>query len=98
MSSINIPSGISAINAILCVLIIAGSVYVLRKLKPEIKAVMYGTIGMISVVLYHIMTTPPMYEVMFSEAAELMALLICVISLLGGYYLEVVGKGPKKAE
>lgn len=89
MSSINIPTGTSLINAVLCILIITASIYILRKFKPQIKFVMYGTMGCASIVLYHIVTTPPVYDIPFSDAAELMALLICISSLLAGYYIEV---------
>jgi uncharacterized MnhB-related membrane protein len=89
VSTINIPTGASLVNAILCILVIAASIYILRKFKPAIKLVLYGTMGCAAIVLYHILTTPSVYDVPFSDATELMALLICISSLLAGYYIEV---------
>lgn len=88
----NIPTGASLVNAILCILIIIASIYIITKHKPGIKLVLYGTIGCSAIVLYHIVTTPQVYDVPFSDATELMALLICISSLLGGYYVETASK------
>jgi hypothetical protein len=93
MPTINIPSGVGLISTILCILIIVGAAYTLKTYKPKIKLVLGGTIGCAAIVLWHLVTTPPMYEIGFGQATELMALLICITSLLGGYYLEVARKG-----
>lgn len=91
MPDLYVPTGASLINALFCVSIIALSILIIKTIKPKNKYVFYGTISYASVVLWHLVTMPPIYSPSASDVIITTASLISVVGLLSSYYFELKG-------